>query len=1300
MLHLQAAIQSYSCSIPEVWPSCPLFVPGYRHKESGNDRQIIYTLTESSEPFLSPQEAAAIGEVGLLRTLISNSNNINGWDDRFQKTALHRGVIGGHENAAELLISEGADINAGEITPLQLAIMNGHKDIAELLISEGADIDVKDDSGNTLLHLAAQKGLREVIGTLIAKNIDINAKNSNGQTPAHLAVQGRQQAIVKLLLEKGADITAKDNDGNTLLILACQGRRWAIAQDLVEAGAHVNQAGKDGQTPLHLAVARGPKDLIELLLNKGANVNARDEQGRTALHLVVPRGNRDLVELLLTHGADVNAQDKQAGTPALHALNVWKLDVVDLLIKSGADVTNPYLAAYTGNMSGIQNVLNSDSGVADYKGLTLLHTAAAGGQIELVNFLIGRGLDVKASTEDGLVPLHYAAMGNHQEVANILITHGAPVDSGEQTPLLVAADAGHKDMVKFLISKGADINKGPQTALHTEVDWWDIDAVKLLLELGADVNAQNDVGNTPLHAAVNTWWLEVAEVLLAQGAKIDMKNNQGQTPLLMAADDGFTQMVRLLVDKGANIHAKDNQGRTTLDIAIEQDNKEITQWLESKGAKSSEPGDGKNILHRSAANSTAKEFKAMFTQTLDISLRDAKDNNGFTPLHCAIQFWRTGNAKLLIDKGADLNVQDNEGYTPLHLAAWQGMKDMAELLIDRGANLNTQDNWGWTPLHRAVIAKQQDIAKLLIDEGADINIKDKEGRTALWWAEDLELEDTTELLKQTNQRKVEAATISKSKESKPVRGIAITAISAASTCKQGDTIPITVSLTNQGTRREAFHVTLAEDITGKEITSKELTLAKGWKDGSEGVADLIFNAESDETNYMGQRVCAEGDVNGDGYNDVLVTADGWNDNQGRAYLYYGGAELSSSPDKIFTGVSVGDHFGDASGDFGDVNNDNYDDVIIGARGHNANDGYVHIFYGGPDMDEIPDLTLLGEAGAGAYFGLIVSSGDVDGDDFDDVLVTGVGFDNGRGRAYLYHGGNPMDTAVDLIFDGENTGDWFGRHACIGGDVNGDTFNDFIISARQYDPVGGTDLYGRAYLYYGAARAGMNNVCDKIFTGEQKTDEFGSGLDLFDIDDDHFADVIIGARAAQNYRGRAYLYWGETSLDDSTPDVCFEGEPGANLGGDNLKAGYLNNDNYGDIAIGAYNYPDASTRRGRVYVFYGGTQDDVINVCDLIFDGENEAGFQYFCIEVSLGDVNNDSYDELVVGAWGHSNNRGRAYLYYGPFSNTEDLTFNWDTTNATPGKHTLKASIAPVAGEEDVADNSVTVTIEVKERQQ
>jgi len=81
----------------------------------------------------------------------------------------------------------------------------------------------------------------------------------------------------------------------------------------------------------------------------------------------------------------------------------------------------------------------------------------------------------------------------------------------------------------------------------------------------------------------------------------------------------------------------------------------------------------------------------------------------------------------------------------------------------------------------------------------------------------------------------------------------------------------------------------------------------------------------------------------------------------------------------------------------------------------------------------------------------------------------------------------------------------------------------------------------------------------------------------------------------------------------------------------------------------------------------------------------------------IGDLNGDGYDDIVAGGYGYDNGQGRAWLFYGSPGDSTDLKFDWNTAGASIGSHTLKAEIVPVAGDENTADNTMTVTIDVKE---
>jgi len=350
------------------------------------------------------------------------------------------------------------------------------------------------------------------------------------------------------------------------------------------------------------------------------------------------------------------------------------------------------------------------------------------------------------------------------------------------------------------------------------------------------------------------------------------------------------------------------------------------------------------------------------------------------------------------------------------------------------------------------------------------------------------------------------------------------------------------------------------------------------------------------------------------------------------------AHSQCPPVYIFTGEAGGDLFGRSVASAGDVNGDGFDDLIVGAVYNDAGGNFAGRAYvfSGQTGDMIYIFT--GEAAGDRLGWSVASAGDVNNDGFDDLIVGASGNDaggNNAGRAYVFSG-QTGDTLY--VFTGEAGGDLFGRSVASAGDVNGDSFDDLIVGASGNDAGG--NLAGRAYVF-----SGQTGDTLYVFTGEAAEDLFGfSVASAGDVDNDGFDDIIVGALrndAAGLEAGRAYVFSGQTG--DTL--YVFTGEAGGDEFGRSVaSAGDVDNDSFDDLIVGASRNDAGGNNAGRAYVFSGQT-GDTINV----FTGE--APFDVFGNSVaSAGDVNNDGFDDLIVGALYNDaggNNAGRAYVFSG-----------------------------------------------------
>jgi hypothetical protein len=318
---------------------------------------------------------------------------------------------------------------------------------------------------------------------------------------------------------------------------------------------------------------------------------------------------------------------------------------------------------------------------------------------------------------------------------------------------------------------------------------------------------------------------------------------------------------------------------------------------------------------------------------------------------------------------------------------------------------------------------------------------------------------------------------------------------------------------------------------------------------------LITTISGDSTGDEFSVVAGVGDVNGDGYDDFVVGAPGGN----YAKLFFGGPAFDTTHYVKLVGEQTGSRFGwSVAG--GDINGDGYSDIVIGAPHYTiggypsgvAEAGKVYVYFGGVKFDTIPDLTFSPGSWYYLFGQSICVAEDVNGDGFKDIVVGAPNDDiDAHGRAYIYYGGSPMADTPAVILNGEETFDSFGESVAGVGDVNKDGFGDLLIGAPQQLKY---PYSGEAYLIYGGQNISL--VHSTLFVGDSSAHgAFGRVVaGLGDINGDSIPDFGIMALNKVN------IYRGGIQIDTIPNLTIYPGRDFGFIGG----LGDLNKDGFDDF----------------------------------------------------------------------------------------------------------------------------------------
>ena len=562
----------------------------------------------------------------------------------------------------------------GPIKALPGSAKGSHRTLRHTIDLEG-QLHASSSEIPTILKWAASSGRTDVVRNILQASSK-KAKLTPGMSGQALllAIQNGHSEAANLLIDTGEGLLYTDSHNATVLHWAARMGQSSICQRLLDKRVPLDAKDLDDQTALDWAIKGDDELTINLLLKGGKNFTRQETANLQSLHFSARTGDIGMIKEFHKQGSSLEARDDKGQTVLFHAVKGRQHAIIEWLTGQG--------------QANVQAV--------DKQGLTALHVAAQVCDVKSAELLLKQNADVNALSSHNLTPLHCIP---HSEGARVLI---------------------------LLHEKGADINasdKDKNRLVHKAASRGDSASLlfKVASDLGADLKVPGAQGNTPAHHAADSGSKIILGLLNQKEIDFQtVRNAAGYTPLMLAARAGKLEAMRFLLEKGASYNVADSDGRSLIELSIHWGNPEIISLLQEHGA---------NYQHVTTAGSDMHPIwkavhegqGASVAKLLDGGVSVEYEHNGVRMLQLAIEVENLEVVRLLLERGAAVDVPDIRGWTALHSAAWSGNIETVLLVLQKTDNKEPKDQQGWTPLDLAAFYKHHGITKLLDPEG---NVKE------------------------------------------------------------------------------------------------------------------------------------------------------------------------------------------------------------------------------------------------------------------------------------------------------------------------------------------------------------------------------------------------------------------------------------------------------------------------------------------------------------------------------------------------------------------------------------------------